>query len=105
MQARHHRTDWAAHDVRYLLVRQLLDVGKNHCQAIVFGQLVTLVTDENQRLEGKITFISQKAEFTPRNVQTADERSRLVYRIKVSTDNRAGVLKPGMPVEAEIPEV
>jgi len=68
------------------------------------GQLVTLVTDANQRLEGKITFISPKAEFTPRNVQTADERSRLVYRIKVSTDNRAGVLKPGMPVEAEIPE-
>ena len=68
------------------------------------GQTVTLVTDANQRMEGKITFISPKAEFTPRNVQTADERSRLVYRIKVSTDNRAGVLKPGMPVEAEIPE-
>ena len=68
------------------------------------GQPVTLVTDANQRMEGKITFISPKAEFTPRNVQTADERSRLVYRIKVSTDNRAGVLKPGMPVEAEIPE-
>ena len=68
------------------------------------GQTVTLVTDANQRMEGKITFISPKAEFTPRNVQTADERSRLVYRIKISTDNRAGVLKPGMPVEAEIPE-
>jgi HlyD family secretion protein len=68
------------------------------------GQTVTLVTDANQRMEGTITFISPKAEFTPRNVQTADERSRLVYRIKVSTDNRAGVLKPGMPVEAEIPE-
>jgi HlyD family secretion protein len=68
------------------------------------GQAVTLVTDANQRMEGKITYISPKAEFTPRNVQTADERSRLVYRIKVSTDNRAGILKPGMPVEVEIPE-
>jgi HlyD family secretion protein len=68
------------------------------------GQTVTLVTDAGQRLEGAITFISPKAEFTPRNVQTADERSRLVYRIKVSADNRAGILKPGMPVEAEIPE-
>ena len=38
----------------------------------------------------------------PRNVQTADERSKLVYRIKVAVDNREGVLKPGMPVEAEI---
>jgi HlyD family secretion protein len=68
------------------------------------GQKMTLVTDAGQRLEGAITFISPKAEFTPRNVQTADERSRLVYRIKVTTDNRDGVLKPGMPVEVELPQ-
>jgi HlyD family secretion protein len=67
------------------------------------GQKVTLITDAGQRLEGSITFISPKAEFTPRNVQTAEERSRLVYRIKVSADNREGILKTGMPVEAEIP--
>jgi HlyD family secretion protein len=67
------------------------------------GQKVPLVTDAGQRLDGTITFISPKAEFTPRNVQTADERSKLVYRIKVTADNRNGVLKPGMPVEAEIP--
>ena len=68
------------------------------------GQPVTLVTDAGQRLAGSITFISPKAEFTPRNVQTAAERSKLVYRIKVSADNRDGVLKPGMPVEAELPK-
>jgi HlyD family secretion protein len=67
------------------------------------GQKVTLVTDAGQRLEGAITFISPRAEFTPRNVQTAEERSRLVYRIKVTVDNRDGVLKSGMPVEAELP--
>jgi len=67
------------------------------------GQTLALVTDAGQRLDGTITFISPKAEFTPRNVQTADERSKLVYRIKVTADNREGVLKPGMPVEAEIP--
>ena len=50
-----------------------------------------------------MTFISPKAEFTPRNVQTAEERSKLVYRIKVSVDNRQGVLKQGMPVEADVP--
>jgi HlyD family secretion protein len=68
------------------------------------GQPVTLVTDAGQRLQGSITFISPRAEFTPRNVQTAAERSKLVYRIKVSADNRDGVLKPGMPVEAELPK-
>ncbi len=67
------------------------------------GQPMTLVTDAGQRLEGRITFISPRAEFTPRNVQTADERSRLVYRVKVTVDNRGGILKPGMPVEAELP--
>jgi HlyD family secretion protein len=68
------------------------------------GQKLAIVTDAGQRLEGTITFISPKAEFTPRNVQTAEERSRLVYRLKVSADNRDGVLKPGMPVEVELPE-
>jgi HlyD family secretion protein len=66
------------------------------------GQTVTLVTDAGQRLAGEITYISPKAEFTPRNVQTAEERSKLVYRIKVTVDNREGILKSGMPVEAEI---
>ena len=49
-----------------------------------------------------MTYISPKAEFTPRNVQTADERSKLVYRIRIAVDNTAGVLKQGMPVEAEL---
>jgi HlyD family secretion protein len=66
------------------------------------GQPATLITDAGQRLNGTITFISPKAEFTPRNVQTADERSKLVYRVKVSADNKEGVLKPGMPIEAEL---
>ncbi len=53
-------------------------------------------------IAGTITYISPKAEFTPRNVQTAEERSKLVYRIRISVDNKDGVLKQGMPVEAEI---
>jgi HlyD family secretion protein len=65
------------------------------------GQAATLVTDAGQRLAGTITYISPRAEFTPRNVQTAEERSKLVYRVKVTVDNKDGVLKPGMPVEAE----
>ena len=70
---------------------------------LTIGQPIPLVTDAGQRLEGRITFISPKAEFTPRNVQTAEERTKLVFRIKVTTDNRQGILKSGMPVEAEIP--
>jgi len=67
------------------------------------GQEATVFTDAGgPGLKGTVTFISPKAEFTPRNVQTAEERSKLVFRIKVAVDNRTGVLKQGMPVEAEI---
>lgn len=68
------------------------------------GQAATLHTDAGgPGIKGTVTFVSPRAEFTPRNVQTAEERSKLVYRIKVSVDNREGILKQGMPVEAEVP--
>jgi HlyD family secretion protein len=67
------------------------------------GQPATVFTDAGGRIPGQISFISSKAEFTPRNVQTADDRSKLVYRVKIAVDNSQGVLKQGMPVEAEIP--
>jgi HlyD family secretion protein len=68
------------------------------------GQSATVFTDAGGAgLAGTVTYISPKAEFTPRNVQTAEERSKLVYRVRISVDNTAGVLKQGMPVEAELP--
>jgi HlyD family secretion protein len=66
------------------------------------GQPAVLFTDAGGMLEGTVSSISPRAEFTPRNVQTAEDRSKLVYRVKVSVDNTGGVLKVGMPVEAEI---
>jgi HlyD family secretion protein len=67
------------------------------------GQPATVFTDAGSSIQGTLSFISSKAEFTPRNVQTAEDRSKLVYRVKISVDNRDGLLKQGMPVEAEIP--
>ena len=70
---------------------------------VKLGQKARVLTDAGGApISGTVTFVSPRAEFTPRNVQTADERSKLVYRIKVTVDNRAGVLKPGMPVDAEL---
>jgi HlyD family secretion protein len=68
---------------------------------IKLGEAATVITDAGHRLAGKVTFVSPRAEFTPRNVQTANDRAKLVYRIKITVDNREGVLKSGMPVEAE----
>ena len=68
------------------------------------GQPATVFTDAGGAgLPGTVSYISSKAEFTPRNVQTAEDRSKLVYRVKVSVNNAGGTLKAGMPVEAEIP--
>jgi HlyD family secretion protein len=49
--------------------------------------------------QGKVTFISPEAEFTPKNVQTKEERVKLVYRIKVTLKNPNQELKAGMPVD------
>ncbi len=71
---------------------------------ITIGQAATVFTDAGgPGIAGTIGYISPKAEFTPRNVQTAEERSKLVYRVRINVDNKDGVLKQGMPVEAEIP--
>lgn len=55
-----------------------------------------------ETFDGKIVFISQVAEFTPKNVQTKDERTKLVYRIKVSVRNQMQKIKPGMPADATL---
>jgi len=49
--------------------------------------------------EGKVTYISPTAEFTPRNVQTPDERVKLVYRVKITLVNKEGIFKPGLPAD------
>jgi len=69
---------------------------------VTLDQTATVITDNGDRLEGRVSFISPKAEFTPRNVQTSDERAKLVFRVKVAVDNRKGILKPGMPVEVDL---
>ncbi len=67
---------------------------------IRIGQEATVTTDGGQTRKGTLTYISSKAEFTPKNVQTRDERIKLVYRVKVGLDNTDGFFKPGMPAEA-----
>ena len=57
-----------------------------------------------QSFPGTITVVSDQAEFTPKNVQTREERTRLVYAIKVAFDNPNEILKPGMTIEVKLPE-
>jgi len=56
-----------------------------------------------KKFPGRISHIREQAEFTPKNVQTREERTRLVYGIKVSFPNPDGILKPGMTIEVRLP--
>ena len=58
------------------------------------------VDGRSEDFSGKVTYVSQVAEFTPKNVQTPEERAKLVFRVKVGLDNPGGVFKPGMPGDA-----
>jgi len=55
-----------------------------------------------RKFPGRIAHIREKAEFTPKNVQTREERTRLVYGVKVSFPNPDGTLKPGMTIEVRL---
>jgi HlyD family secretion protein len=68
------------------------------------GQRAWVTTDTypGKKYEGRISFISSAAEFTPKNVQTPKERVKLVYRIKIDITNPKMELKPGMPADAVI---
>ena len=66
------------------------------------GQEAEVVTDDGQVRKGRVSFVASRAEFTPKNVQTRDERVKLVYRIKVALENEDGLFKPGMPATARL---
>lgn len=71
---------------------------------IKLGQKAYLKVDSfpDKKFPGSVVLISNKAEFTPRTIQTKDERVKLMYAVKISVDNPAMELKPGMPADATI---
>jgi membrane fusion protein YbhG len=71
---------------------------------VKLGQPVRVTTDTypGKTYDGRVSFISSQAEFTPKSVQTEKVRVKLVYRIKVDIENPQMELKPGMPADAEI---
>ena len=68
---------------------------------ISLGEKATLNVDSfpNENFSATVTRISDKAQFTPQNVQTKEGRQTTVYAVELSVDNPNGKLKPGMPVD------
>ena len=75
------------------------DLGK-----VKLGAKAKVTTDSypGKVYSGRVTFISSEAEFTPKQIQTQQERVKLVYRIKIELDNPRRELKSNMPADAEI---
>ena len=69
------------------------------------GQTARLKVDSypDRTFRGKVTEIAQDAEFTPRQTLTQEERANLVFFVKVKIENPQGILKPGLPVDVELP--
>lgn len=87
-------------DKTYLtLYVPLTELGK-----VKLGQRVDVTTDtyRGKTYQGEVTRISDTPEFTPRNVQTQDERVKLVFQVRVDIQNSNRELKPGMPADAKI---
>jgi HlyD family secretion protein len=71
---------------------------------VKLGQIAEIATDSypGKAYRGQITFINSEAEFTPKNVQTQEERVKLVFAVKIAVDNPDQELKPGMPADATV---
>ena len=80
-------------------------LGEPQLAQVKIGQQVQVAVDVNEKdrrvLPGTVIWISSQAEFTPTPIETRDERSNLVYAIKVRVANRDGVLKIGMPADVQ----
>ncbi len=89
-------------DLRQLILRAY--VTGTQLSAVKLGNEVTVLTDSNETAyksyKGRITWIADKAEFTPKTIQTREERANLVYAIKIAVPND-GYLKIGMYAEVK----
>jgi HlyD family secretion protein len=91
----------------------LIDLEQTYVKAYVpekylgnirMGSAVEVTCDSypEKNFKGKVDFISDQAEFAPKNIQTKEERLKLVFMIKSYLNNGEQVLKPGMPVDVRI---
>ncbi len=85
-------------------VKLVIYVSEEELGKVKLGQTADVSVDsfKDKAFEGKVIYISPEAEFTPKNIQTKDERTKLVFAVKIRIDNPNFDLKAGMPADAVI---
>ena len=85
-------------------VKLVIYVSEENLGKVKLGQKAEVSNDtfKNKDYKGTVIYISPEAEFTPKNIQTKDERTKLVYAVKIQVGNPDFELKPGMPADAVI---
>lgn len=91
----------------YSFMKITIYVSEVDLPKIQLGQKAIVQIDAfpKKDFEGKVIFISSTAEFTPKNIQTKDERTKLVFGVKISVPNPDNILKSGIPADVIIPVV
>lgn len=86
------------------IVELVVFINEENLGKVKLGQSAEITTDSysDKVYDGKVIFISPEAEFTPKNIQTKDERTKLVFAVKIEVPNSDFELKAGMPADAKI---
>ncbi|HUX62294.1 HlyD family secretion protein [Sulfuricella sp.] len=79
-------------------------IPENQIGKVRLGAVAKIKVDTfpERKFAGRVSYVSSQAEFTPKNVQTQEERVKLVFAVNVTLDNHDGTLKPGMPADVYI---
>ena len=86
------------------VVKLKIYVSEEELGRVKLGQKADVKVDayKSKTFEGNVIYISPEAEFTPKNIQTQDERTKLVFAVKIEIKNPDFDLKPGMPADAVV---
>lgn len=78
-------------------------VSETHIGDVRLGQQgIVRVDSSDKEFDAEVVFISDHAEFTPSNVETREQRVKLVYEVRLTVDNADDILKPGMPADVDL---
>ncbi len=85
-------------------VNLMIYVNEEELARVVLGQEARVAVDgyPGRVFTGNVVYVAPSAEFTPKNVQTKEERTKLVFGVKIEIPNADGALKPGLPADASL---